>query len=470
MRSKNIIWLAALLALAPIATQGAATIVIQNGDPAGVGFNDATVVAPVGGNTGTTKGAQRLIAFQAAADKWGATLTSSVTITVLATWEALTCTSASAVLGSAGAITIHKDFTGATQPNTWFCQALANKLAGLDNDAGSADLRARFNINLGNTGCLDGVPFYLGLDNNHGTAVDLVAVLTHEFCHGLGFQTFTSGSSGAQNGGSPSIYDYFLLDTVTSLHWNQETNAQRAASGINYSKLVWDGANVVASVPLVLSQGAPVLTISGTTTANGTYQIGTASFGPALNSPGVTAEVMPVVDTAPDSGLACTALSPLNAAAVNGKIALVDRGTCTFVAKALACQAAGAVGVIIANNAVGSPPPGLGGTDPTITIPVVSVTQADGVVLRAALAKRSRLHSGMIANIGVDLSQRAGANANNQARMYNPNPFQSGSSISHWDTAAFPNQLMEPAINGDLTHEVTPPQDLSFKLLQDTGW
>ena len=30
MRNKNIIWLVALLALAPIATQGAATIVIQN--------------------------------------------------------------------------------------------------------------------------------------------------------------------------------------------------------------------------------------------------------------------------------------------------------------------------------------------------------------------------------------------------------------------------------------------------------
>jgi hypothetical protein len=53
---------------------GAATIVIFNNDPAGVGFNDPTVVAPVGGNAGTTRGQQRLIAFQAAANKWGATL------------------------------------------------------------------------------------------------------------------------------------------------------------------------------------------------------------------------------------------------------------------------------------------------------------------------------------------------------------------------------------------------------------
>ena len=44
---------------------GQATIVIENADTAGVGFNDTTAVAPVGGNSGTTLGQQRLIAFQA---------------------------------------------------------------------------------------------------------------------------------------------------------------------------------------------------------------------------------------------------------------------------------------------------------------------------------------------------------------------------------------------------------------------
>jgi hypothetical protein len=54
--------------------------------------------------------------------------------------------------------------------------------------------------------------------------------------------------------------------------------------------------------------------------------------------------------------------------------------------------------------------------------------------------------------------------------MYAPDPYQPGSSVSHWDTSLFPNQLMEPAINADLTHEVTPPQDLTFPLLLDIGW
>jgi hypothetical protein len=55
-------------------------------------------------------------------------------------------------------------------------------------------------------------------------------------------------------------------------------------------------------------------------------------------------------------------------------------------------------------------------------------------------------------------------------QMYAPNPLESGSSVSHWNTTAFPNQLMEPAINGDLTHSVMPPQDLTLSLLRDIGW
>ena len=67
--------------------------------------------------------------------------------------------------------------------------------------------------------------------------------------------------------------------------------------------------------------------------------MGTASFGAALTSPGVTAEIMPVVDTAPNLGLACTPLSAANAAAVHDKIALVDRENLrAFNIKAETCK------------------------------------------------------------------------------------------------------------------------------------
>lgn len=402
-------------------------------DAAGGGFDDTTVVAPAGGNAGTTLGQQRLNAFQAAGDKWGTTLTSAVNIRISARWTALTCTATSAVLGSAGATEVFRD-SGLPVAGHWYSKALANKLYGADQDTTTADIAANFNINLGNTNCLTGTFFYLGLDNHHGNNVDLVAVLTHEFAHGLGFQTFTSGSSGAELAGFPSIWDDFLLDTSNGLTWSAMTAAQRAASALNDGHLVWNGANVATNVPIVLQRGAPALTVTSPASVAGSYLVGAASFGPALSSPGVTAEVMPVVDTAPNLGLACNPLSAQMAATVNGKIALVDRGTCTFNVKVGNAQAAGAKGVIVVDNAGGTPPAGLGGTDSNITIPSLRITLADGKALKAAIATRSRNHSGMFATMGINLALYAGADAAARAWMYAPNPFQSGSSVSHWES------------------------------------
>src|SRR6185295_13307037 len=268
-------------------------------DGAGVGFNDPTVMAPVGGNAGVTLGQQRLIAFQSAANTWGATLTSTVPVIIGASWAALTCTASSAVLGSAGAAFIERDFPAAPRAGTWYPIALANKLEGTDLAPGQIHIRAQFNVNLGKANCLAGVPFYLGLDNNHGTSVDLVTVLLHEFGHGLGFQTFTSGSTGAQindgTGPKPSIADFFLTDATVNLTWAQMTNAQRVASAINSGKLYWDGPLVTAAAPGVLAQGTPLLSVNGPAAgaATGSYQVGTASFGPPLFNPGLTAEIMP---------------------------------------------------------------------------------------------------------------------------------------------------------------------------------
>ena len=48
--------------------------------------------------------------------------------------------------------------------------------------------------------------------------------------------------------------------------------------------------------------------------------------------------------------------------------------------------------------------------------------------------------------------------------MFAPNPQQPGSSVSHWDTVASPNQLLEPVYTG--------PSDpvLELPLFQDIGW
>ena len=443
---------------------GAATIVIQNNDAANVGFNDPTPVAPIGGNPGTTLGQQRLNAFQFAANIWGATLTSNVTITVKADWISLSCTSSTATLGSAGADSIWSDFPGAPFNNTWYSAALANALTGSDLDSLRAEINAHFNINLGNPGCLDGIHFYLGLDNNHGNDTDLVTVLLHEFSHGFGFQTFTTTSSGAQPNGLPSIYDRFLFDNTTGQTWAQMTDLERQASAINSGNLAWNGPVVTSQTSSVLA--TPRLVVNSPAGIAGNYAVGTAGFGPSVSSPGQTANLIQALDAADLPGPTTTdGCSPFtNAGAISGNIALIDRGSCTFVSKVKNAQNAGAVAVVIVDNVAAGTPPGMGGSDATITIPAVSITQANGNTIKAQLG------SGVNATVLLDLSTPGGTDPQGRALVFTPNPLQGGSSVSHWDTSAFPNQLMEPSINGDLTHSVTTPRDLTASLLQDIGW
>ncbi|WP_296943087.1 PA domain-containing protein [uncultured Massilia sp.] len=467
--------LAAALALACCAgaARAAATIVIVNLNEAGVGFNDPTPVAPVGGNPGTTLGQQRLNAFQRAADLWGATLTSDVTIRIGASFEPLSCTATSAVLGAAGANEIWSDFPNAPRAETWYPAALASKLAGEDvATPGQPHIIARFNSRLGlSADCLPGEGFYLGLDRNFGNGIDLVTVLLHEFAHGLGFQTFTDDETGEEILGIPSIWDYYLLDNRNNRTWVESTPAQRAASAVTWRGLSWNGPIVTAAVPQVLGP-ASNLGIAGPAagTAAGNYGVGDATFGPALSNPPVRGQLMPVVDQPDGNGYACQPLGTLNALAVRGNIALVDRGGgCDFTVKARNVQAAGALGMVVADNQPGDVA-GLGGSDPTIAIPSVRVTQADGATIKAALQRRARTQSGVVASLGLDSARLAGTDAAGRILLYTPGAYSPGSSVSHYTTEARPNQLMEPAINTDLTHDVTPPRDLTFPLLRDIGW
>jgi hypothetical protein len=121
-----------LLAMLGPSAYAAATITIVNMDGPGEGFNDPTPANPVGGNSGTTIGQQRLIAFQFAASIWGATLTDNVEIKIQSAFNPLPCAASSGVLGSAGPIQIVSDFPGAAFPRTWYAVSLGNKLATTD--------------------------------------------------------------------------------------------------------------------------------------------------------------------------------------------------------------------------------------------------------------------------------------------------------------------------------------------------
>jgi hypothetical protein len=452
----------------PMLLSGAATISIVNGDPAGEGFNDPTPAAPVGGNAGTTLGQQRQIVFQRAAEIWGAVITSSVEIKVFASWPSLSCNANAAVLGAAGATTVHANFPGAPVQGVWYPQALANKLSGADRQSVFEDIDAVFNKDVGQPGCLTGRFFYLGIDGNAPTnTVNFLTTLLHELGHGLGFQTFTDESTGEFLAGLPSVADLFLLDKLSNQTWATMSSFMRAVSAVNgQGKLVWDGANVKASVPAVLTP-APLIHVTAPASVATTYLGGPSTMGPPVATP-VSGELMPVTSNA-GGGNACAPLTGFDAEAVNGKVALIDRGACGIDVKMLNAQNAGAKAVVLVNNTPDIPPPNITVFNASVTIPNVMVSNADGNTLKNSLRFRSRTNSGMFVTLNQG-STRAGADNANRAIMYAPADLSGGSSVSHFDVSAARNLLMEPFINVDLTLSVAPPQDLTLPFLRDLGW
>jgi subtilisin family serine protease len=83
--------------------------------------------------------------------------------------------------------------------------------------------------------------------------------------------------------------------------------------------------------------------------------------------------------TTPDDG--CSALP---AGSLAGHAVLIRRGTCSFHIKALNAQNAGAAAVVLYNNVPGRFSPTVAGTPP-ITIPVVAVSDAEGVAINNAI-------------------------------------------------------------------------------------
>lgn len=448
--------LAAALLVSGAVAASAATITIVNNDGAGEGFNDPTPVAPIGGNPGTTVGQQRLFVFQHAANIWGAALPSAVPILVNAQFNPQTCTATSAVLGSAGPVTVWRDFAGAGIAAHWYHVALANRLYGSDLDAATYDINATFNSNLnGSPTCLGGTGWYLGIDGLEGSNIELLPVVLHELGHGLGFSTTTSGSTGNYLSSFPSIFDFFLFDALTGLHWDQMNATQRKASAIALDKLAWDGPAVYTHAQGFLAK-RPRMLINSPGGIAGSYSVVTGTLGGPVTAGGVTGNVVLMEDGLAPINDGCEAL--VNGAALAGNIALVDRGTCTFLIKAQAAQAAGATALLIANNTAGLQPPG--GVDPSITIPVVGISQADGNTIKANLL------GGVNVTINLHPTLLAGANSGGYPLMYTPNPFASGSSVSHYDVTLTPNALMEPAINSNLHDGL----DLTYGQMADIGW
>ena len=462
---RRLILVAALLLL-PLHAFAATQIVIENDDPTGQGFNDPTPATPVGGNSGTTLGEQRQIAFRKAAEIWAATIDSTIPIVIRAEFSPITdpsspCTATSAILGAARSFNRVANFQGAPQQNVLYPIALANKLAGSDLRPNDPDIEAFFNSEVDSQTCLGTRDWYYGLDGNHGEDADLVVVLLHEFAHGLGMSGSMNTSSGVLAGGFPSVFEINTLDLATGLRFDQMTNAQRKAAAIASTQAVWTGPNTRDSASKILTV-ASVLAVSAPSDIARAFDINPASFGPRVDAVPIAGRIVAALDAAntdgPTTTDGCTAYS--NAGEIAGRIALVDRGTCTFAVKALMAQAAGATAIIVGNNATCGLPP-MGGDDSSVRIPAVGITKADADLLR------TKLGTGAIdASFRLDPAARTGSSSAGFLRLYTPCELEPGSSMFHWDVTASPNLLMEPFINEDLPHTL----DVSAMQLLDIGW
>jgi hypothetical protein len=232
-----------------------------------------------------------------------------------------------------------------------------------------------------------------------------------------------SPGSTAGNQGDVIVWNNLLVRS-----WNSPASATASCDG----ELVGQGfeglhvfdisdpldPDLVGSVKLA---GLPnLVTVDPPSSAAGSYEASGAAFGPAPTSTSLSGAIERVnagANPAFPTALPNEGCGPLTGFTV-GAIALIDRGTCGFVLKAANAQAAGAVAVIVANNAPGTPGT-MGGTDPDIEIPSVMVSQTDGATIKAGLPATGSVSSNPDLGCGSHTATGAPDLANDRLLVYN---------------------------------------------------
>lgn len=120
------------------------------------------------------------------------------------------------------------------------------------------------------------------------------------------------------------------------------------------------------------------ITVNSPAGISGDYFGVRAAFGSSLTP--ITGDLVLVDDGSASSNEGCGAL--VNAAAINGNIAVIYRGTCEFGTKVLNAENAGAIAVIVVNNTAETPSVMAEGAEgATVTIPSLMISMDDGQTL-----------------------------------------------------------------------------------------
>jgi hypothetical protein len=110
-----------------------------------------------------------------------------------------------------------------------------------------------------------------------------------------------------------------------------------------------------------------------------------SSANKLVNVGPLTGDIVLVTDNTGGTSKACNENPISNGSAINGNIAMIDRGTCSFTEKVKNAQNLGAIAVVVVNSDPIAPPIVMGGTDNSITIPAVMITFDDGAAIKTEL-------------------------------------------------------------------------------------
>ena len=143
-----------------------------------------------------------------------------------------------------------------------------------------------------------------------------------------------------------------------------------------------------------------LLSINSPQSLAGNYEALQAVFAANIPSSGIQADLILIEESnsfTSDPYDACEVIA--NTSEINGNIAVIRRGTCSFLTKVQKAQNAGAVGVIIVNNVGGDIIYMQSNSTPNITIPAIMISQSDGTPLINNLIANQTIN-GTLENIG----------------------------------------------------------------------
>ncbi len=236
--------------------------------------------------------------------------------------------------------------------------------------------------------------------------------MMHDIWYHYGFDE-ASGNFQVNNYGNGGVEgDAVLADSQDAIEHPTDPQTDNA----NFATPP-DGSNPRMQMYLWNDFSTPPLTIN-----NGTLEGGFAAALPSQSegeegfgnitrptTTPVTGNLVVVDDGSgiPEEG--CTAL--VNSAEVNGKIAVIRRGTCNFTAKIQNAQDAGAIAVIVANHNNPTNDPSYvdyvsmyGVTDPAFTIPSIFVNFTDGDAIITAIQNGETLSATIVVAPMLDSS------------------------------------------------------------------